>query len=64
LAAEGEEIFTRAVRFVLRAKAEDFPLNYKSLSKDLLDWQTRPDAVRTRWAKSFWTPEAEEEEAS
>ncbi|CAN5757453.1 hypothetical protein BH20PSE1_BH20PSE1_21970 [soil metagenome] len=64
LAADGEEIFTRAARFVLRAKAEDLPVNYESLSKDLLDWQSRPDAVRTRWAKSFWAPEAETEEAS
>lgn len=64
LAAEGEEIFYRVVRLVLRAKAEDIPINYERLFKDLLAWQYRADRVRTEWANSFWAPEAEEVEAS
>lgn len=63
LAAEGEEVFTRVVRLALRAKADGVPMNYERLFKDLLDWQTRADAVRTRWARSFWAPSAEGDEA-
>jgi CRISPR system Cascade subunit CasB len=63
LAAEGEEIFPRVVRLALRAKAEDIPVNYERLFKDLLAWQYRADQVRTKWAKSFWTPSVEMEEA-
>lgn len=64
LAAEGEEIFPRVVRIALRAKAEDIPINYERLFKDLLAWQYRADRVRTEWAKSFWAPAVEEGEAS
>ncbi|MGH8659129.1 MAG: type I-E CRISPR-associated protein Cse2/CasB [Gammaproteobacteria bacterium] len=63
LAAEGEEIFPRVVRLMLRAKAEDIPVNYERLFKDLRAWQYRADQVRTEWAKSFWTPSVETEEA-
>lgn len=57
LAAEGNEIFDRVVRLVLRAKAQDVPVNYEQLYKDLLDWEYHADWVRVRWAQSFWTPE-------
>lgn len=59
LAAEGDEIFDRVVRLVLRAKAQDIPVNYEQLYKDLLDWEYHADWVRVRWAQSFWTPEVE-----
>lgn len=62
LAADGDEIFDRVVRLVLRAKAQDIPVNYEQLYKDLLDWEYRTDRVRVRWAQSFWTPEVELEE--
>ena len=63
LAAEGEEVFDRAVRFVLRAKAEEVPVNYAELFESLYNWQwpDGTDRVRTRWAQSFWTHTAEEE---
>lgn len=62
LAAEGDEIFDRVVRLVLRAKTQDIPVNYEQLYKDLLDWEYHADWVRVRWAQSFWTPEVELEE--
>lgn len=62
LAADGDEVFDRIVRFVLRAKAEGIPVNYVQLYKDLLDWEWHADRVRIRWAGSFWAPEAEPEE--
>lgn len=61
LAAEGDEIFDRVGRLVLRAKAQDIPVNYEQLYKDLLDWEYHADWVRVRWAQSFWTPEVESE---
>ena len=46
LAAEGEEIFDRVVRFVLRAKAADeISINYVELYKSLDDWQW-PDGAK------------------
>lgn len=63
LAAEGDEVFDRVARFVLRAKAEGIPVNYEQLYKDLLAWEWHADGVRVRWAGSFWAPEAEPEEA-
>lgn len=59
LAAENDEIFDRVVRLVLRAKAQDIPVNYEQLYRDLLDWEYRANQVRIRWAQSFWTPEVE-----
>jgi len=63
LAAEGEEIFDRIVRFVLRAKTEEIPVNYMELFEKLHYWQwpDSADRVRAEWARSFWTPAAEEE---
>lgn len=54
LAAEREEVFPRVVRVVLRAKAEAVPVNYCRLLDDLMQWHYDPDAVRLRWARSFW----------
>jgi CRISPR system Cascade subunit CasB len=64
LAAEDEEIFDRIIRLVLRAKAEDIPVNYQRLFEDLLNWQYRTERVRTEWARGFWAPMTEPEEAS
>jgi|GEM_PF-345048 len=63
LAAEGEEIFDRVIRFVLRAKSEEIPVNYAELYASLNYWQwpDSADRVKTDWAKSFWTPQAHEE---
>lgn len=65
LAAEGEEIFDRVVRFVLRAKAEEISVNYAELFEKLRYWQwpDSADRVRADWARSFWAPTAEEEDA-
>ena len=54
LAAEGEEVFPRVLRLVLRAKAENVPVNYGRLLEDFMQWRYDPDAVRVRWARSFW----------
>lgn len=54
LAAEGEEVFLRVLRLVLRAKGEGVPVNYGRLFEDLLQWRYDPDAVRVRWARGFW----------
>lgn len=64
LAAEGEEIFDRVIRFVLRAKAEDILVNYVELFESLYYWQwpDRADRVRTEWARSFWTPQVKNDE--
>lgn len=63
LAADGEEIFDRAVRFVLRAKAEEITVNYAELFESLHNWRWPEAAERTRmrWAQSFWMPEAKKE---
>ena len=60
LAADGEEVFGRVVRLVMRAKSEEVPINYGRLHDDLMKWQYSPEAVRVRWAKSFWVPHVEE----
>lgn len=56
LAAEGEEVLPRVLRLVLRAKSEGIPVNYSRLASDLMQWHFSPDAVRVRWAQSFWAP--------
>lgn len=60
LAADGEEIFDRVLRFVLRAKAEGIAIDYRQLYTDLWDWQYGADRVRLRWARSFWMPDMDE----
>jgi CRISPR system Cascade subunit CasB len=60
IAADGEEIFPRVLRFVLRCKAKNISINYMQLFNDLKQWEYSPEAVRTRWAKSFWASETED----
>ena len=65
LAADGEEIFDRVVRFVMRIKNKhaDIPVNYRKLHEDLLNWQTyKKDRVRTEWAKEFWSVQTDDKE--
>lgn len=51
LSSEREEICDRAIRFVLRMKAKDIPINYDELFDGLLYWG---DRVKAKWAGSFW----------
>lgn len=62
LVADADEVFDRVLRFILRAKADNIPVNYMQLYKDLLDWKYKSDRVRVRWARSFWAPETESAE--
>lgn len=59
LAAQGREVFDRAVRLILRAKAEDKKVNYSGLYEDFLKWEYQSDRVKTEWARSFWSPFAD-----
>lgn len=52
LSSEQDEICDRAIRFVLRMKAQDVPVNYDELFDELLYWG---DKIKTRWAGSFWS---------
>lgn len=60
LAADREEVFDRVTRLVMRAKSAEVAVNYDGLFEDLKKWQYNPEAVRVRWAKSFWVPNVEE----
>ena len=51
LSLEREEICDRAIRFVLRMKAKDIPVNYDELFDGLLFWG---DRIKAKWAGSFW----------
>lgn len=46
-----QEINGRVVRFVLRLKAKDIPVNYADLYDSLMYWG---DKVCNHWAGSFW----------
>ena len=61
LAANGEEIFPRIRRLVLRAKRDDIPVNYIQLAKDLFGWPSsyRKDKIKLAWGKEFWTVAAD-----
>lgn len=59
LASSREEVCERVARLVLYAKSKDVQVNYSQLENDLFYWS---DAVRIRWAKSFWQVEVREEE--
>lgn len=66
LAADGEEILDRVVRFVMRIKSHEtlIPVDYKKLRDDLLNWQThKKDKVRTEWAKGFWSVQTDDKES-
>jgi CRISPR type I-E-associated protein CasB/Cse2 len=61
LAADGEEIFSRVRRLVLRAKREEIAVNYVQLVDDLLGWSSsfRKDRIRLAWGKEFWRARVE-----
>ena len=63
LAADGEEIFPRIRRLILRAKREEIPINYVQLTEDLLGWQSsyRKNRIKLTWGKSFWKANTETE---
>lgn len=69
MAADGDEIFPRIRRLLLRAKREDIPVNYVQLTEDLLGWQSsyRRYKIKLSWGKSFWkavaTPEEDQEKS-
>jgi len=69
LAAQGEEIFPRVRRLVMRAQKDEIPVNYVRLTDDLLGWQSsyRRDRIKLEWGKEFWkaktVPEAKTEES-
>lgn len=52
LSSEKEEICDRAIRCVLRMKAQDIPVNYDELFDGLLFWG---DKIKAKWAGSFWS---------
>lgn len=65
LSAEtGDELRQRVLRMVLMAKSKGVPVNYEQLLLDLKRWQWT-DSTKTKWAASYWAPNAEpiEEEA-
>ncbi|MBI5359560.1 MAG: type I-E CRISPR-associated protein Cse2/CasB [Planctomycetes bacterium] len=58
LSSEREEICDRVIRFVLRMKAQDIPVNYDELFDGLLYWG---DKAKAKWAGSFWNASQLEE---
>ena len=66
LAADGEEIFPRVRRMVMRAKRDDISINYVQLTKDLLDWRSsyKKDKIKLNWGKAFWKSAAQTETES
>ena len=64
LAANGDEIFSRVRRLVLRAKKDEIPVNYIQLADDLLGWQSsyKKNRIKLSWGKTFWKANAEKEE--
>ncbi|MEN8232817.1 MAG: type I-E CRISPR-associated protein Cse2/CasB [Thermodesulfobacteriota bacterium] len=54
LAANGEELLPRVRRLGFRSKADEIPINYVQLTKDLLDWQYKKDRIKLAWGKEFW----------
>ena len=55
LAANGDEIFARVKRLVLRAKRDDIAVNYVQLTDDLLSWNSyKKDRIKLTWGKEFW----------
>lgn len=51
LAADQDEVYSRVLRLCLYAKANDIGVDYEKLEADLRYWG---DAVKRRWAMSFW----------
>ena len=55
LAANGDEIFARVKRLVLRAKRDEIAVNYVQLTDDLLNWDSyKKDRIKLAWGKEFW----------
>ncbi len=55
LAANGDEIFARVKRLVLRAKRDEIAVNYIQLSEDLLNWNSyKKERIKLAWGKEFW----------
>ena len=55
LAANGDEIFARVKRLVLRAKRDEIAVNYIQLTNDLLNWNSYKKAkIKRDWGKEFW----------
>lgn len=61
LAANRDEVCGRVARLVLFAKSKEVPVNYGQLESDLRRYRFDADAVRVRWAKSFWQAEEKKE---
>jgi CRISPR system Cascade subunit CasB len=63
LAANGEEIFPRVRRLVLRAKRDEIPVNYIQITKDLLGWRSsfKKERIKLAWGKAFWKVNTESE---
>lgn len=63
MAADGEEIFPRIRRLLLRAKRDEIPVNYVQLTEDLLGWQSsyKRNKIKLSWGKSFWKTNHEAE---
>lgn len=64
LAANGDEIFPRVRRLVLRAKKDEISVNYIRLADDLLGWQYsyNKNRIKLAWGKAFWKANTEKEE--
>lgn len=55
LASNGDEIFARIKRLVLRAKRDEIAVNYSQLTDDLLNWNSYKKAkIKREWGKEFW----------
>lgn len=62
LAANGDEIFARVKRLVLRAKRDEIPVNYFQLTEDLLYWNSyKKERIKLAWGKEFWKTDIEVE---
>ncbi|MBL1275627.1 MAG: type I-E CRISPR-associated protein Cse2/CasB [Ectothiorhodospiraceae bacterium] len=62
LAANGDEIFARVKRLVLRAKRDEIPVNYVQLAQDILNWNSyKKEKIKLEWGKQFWMVSAGEE---
>lgn len=59
LAANGDEIFARVKRLVLRAKRDEIAVNYVQLTDDLLNWNCyKKERIKLAWGKEFWKVKA------
>ncbi len=64
LAANGDEIFARVKRLVLRAKRDEISVNYIQLTQDLLNWNSyKKEKIKLSWGKEFWKVNAGKEAA-